>query len=160
MKKLSLFLIFTLSISCFADSQIHIFSNKDHTGAITSYTVRTWNGIDGAMIDTQYTVQDAVQKFGKLLDPNEVGTSSSPDRITLLYDNDGNLTRVISQNTSIKTYSIVDGEQKDPQVTGEIQVVEKSNDELSNAAKTDIANTKEDIETKTGKEIDGNVKPK
>lgn len=147
--KTFLILLLLTSLTCLASSQMQIHAHHDSKGLIDSYEVHTWNGPDQSMIVTKYTIQEAQDKFGKLLNSTEAGTSKTPDRITLIYNDGGELESSTAQVLSVP----VDGV-----VTGKLEDKPKSKAELSEVTKTDAATAKEDVEAKTGKTIDGKSK--
>jgi len=132
---LTLFLLISLEV--FATSQIQIHAIKKD-GVLLSYEVYTWNGDDKKMLTTKYSISEAQAKFGKLLQSGEAGTSKTPDRVIINFNDDGSIYKV------------------DFQVLGTFEAVLKSNSQLSTQAKTDATTGKVDIETKTGKSIKGN----
>src|SRR5689334_15857258 len=101
MKKL-IFIMIAISSQLFA-SQVQINALYDSNNQITSYFVRTFNGDDQKMLTTKYTVQEATDLFGFLLDGSSLGLSADPDRIYVNYDGDGNLVSVDAQATNKKT---------------------------------------------------------
>ena len=155
MKYIITLLLFIAVNLAFGDSAIRITANRDNTGAIKDYTVTTWNGKDLAQVDTKYSVAEAQALYGKLIDGSELLT----DRNTLVFDGAGALIKVVSQSASVKTYDMVDGKPTNETITGEFASVVKSTDELPAAVQTDVTDLKTDIETKTGKPIDGKDKP-
>lgn len=142
-----LFTIIAISLNA-AEMQIHAHHNS--SGAIDSYEVHTWNGTDGSFVVTKYTIEEAQSKFGKLLDATEAGTSKTPDRITVIYNNStGEVEKVTSQVLAVPVNGTL---------TGKLEDKPKTQSELSETVKTDASTAKEDIETKTGKELDGDPK--
>lgn len=132
-------IIFTLAwamiISCFvllftcdaANMQIHFTDGK--------YEVWTWDGDDGAMVKRIYTVAEAQGKFDKLFDPSVLKSGKVPSRVFIEYsDVDGLPLKIIAHETGV------------------FKTVPASTESL---AKTDATAIKDDIETKTGKGIDG-----
>jgi hypothetical protein len=115
-------------------SQIQIHAEYDSKKVLTGYEVWTWDGPDQAMIRTKYTIEDAESKFGSLLNSQELGTSKTPDRIFLNYDDDGNLKSVTAQVTSITAESF--------------ETNDKSADTLSAKTVSDAVATKVDVATK------------
>lgn len=128
-------ILLTASLQVFATSQVQISAIKDSQGVTTSYQALSWNGEDGAMIITKYTIQEAQTKFGSLLTKQEAGTSKAPDRVMINYKDDGSL------------YSV------DFQCVGKFENQPKPQDRLSAQATSDAQTGKQDIETKTGKPI-------
>lgn len=133
-----------IASTCFADSQIQIYSQYDTNGVLVGYFARSFNGKDNGWVNTQYTIPDAQATFGKLLDPATVGTSMPPDRVFAIYDSNGNLIKIDAAVFSHKSGK--DNFEKAP---------DKGADQLSAQALQDAANTKTDVETKTGKDIKG-----
>ena len=160
MKKYLIALLFIVTANCFA-ANVRITANRDNQGTIVNYTASTWNGKDLGQVDTKYTIAEAQATFGKLLDGVELGTSASPDRHDLIFDDDGNLVKVVAYVFSVRTYDIVNGKPENEQHTGKYESVQKDSVDLSTEVKDDVVATKEDVETKTGKDIGGGeIKPK
>ena len=140
--KYLLFILATINLSAFATSQLQIHANKSNN-VVVGYSVITWNGVDDAMVTTKYTVAEAQAKFPTFFNKSESGTVKNPDRITIIYNDDGTVYKA------------------DFQALGTFERVVKSGEELTVTAVDEATATKEDIETKTGKDIGGGtIKPK
>jgi hypothetical protein len=143
MKKYIL-LLTLLSTPCFATTQLQIHALKDNA-VVVGYNIRTWNGPKQGMIDTKYTVAEAQAKFPTFLSKSESGTDNNTDVITVIYNDDGSVYKVEFHASTPTVF----------------ERTVKAGEALSAQAATEATATKDDVETKTGKDIGGGeVKPK
>lgn len=132
-----LLILLILSTPAFG-SQIQIYAVKGD-GVVVGYKVKTWNGPDRGEITTQYTAEEAQSKFSILVSKTESGLSKIPDRAFLNYnDATGELVSIDYQVTE-----------------GSFDRFLKGFGSLSTEAKNESEICKDDIEVKTGKNIDG-----
>jgi hypothetical protein len=143
MKKLLFILaVLILPLSSQA-STILIEAVRNEQKAIQHYKVTTWSGENQKPVYTKYTIAEAQTKFASLLTKNQAGTSGTPDRIILNYNDAGDL---ISME-----FQVAGGEFERTILKGEA---------IPLATKTDSTAAKTDVETKTGKDIGGGeIKP-
>jgi hypothetical protein len=143
MKKLLILLTFCVLSVSQATSSIQLHAIKDDKGVLKSYRVITWSGPDQSMVITPYTISEAQTKFGALLNKTTSGTSGTPDRLILNYDDAGGLVSAEFQVTS-----------------GSFEKVTVKGEAIPNTAKVTAGTAKTDVETKTGKDIGGGeIKP-
>lgn len=129
-------------------AQVQIHAMKNAAGAHEFYQVWTWNGPDLEMIITRYALSEVQSKFPSIFDKTESGTVNTPDRVFLNYNADGTILSVNFQTVSSKITG------------GEFEGLIKPQPELSGKVHTEVLLVKGDIETKTGKDIDGGpIKP-
>lgn len=132
MKILFLLIAFLSTIS-YAGSSIQVHAIKNEQGVIQHYHIITWSGENEAMVVTKYTIAEVQTQFGSLLTKGQSGTSGTPDRLILNYDDDGGLKSVEYHVTS-----------------GNFERAIKKDDAIPAVSKVDAGTAKTGVETKIG----------
>lgn len=148
-----------LLILCTHAANVAVDAHHNVGGEVDWYEVTTQNGPDLSSITTKYTIQEFQDKFGALFKKSESGTSADPSRIRLEFKEDGTLIRAVFQTTAKHTYAFdIDGKTVIPTGTiGSFEQKVKSGEECTDGFKEHVQDLKTDVETKTGKTIDGKV---
>lgn len=152
---LTLILVLIVNLNLRADSVMIIHEVRETLNpkdpksltVLVGYRVETFSGKNGSPVNASYTVEEAQdQVFKKLLSGADVGTSKNPQRVIAWFKPDGTVRSV--------DFQVLDKEDR-------LETVQKTEADLPLDVATDLAATKADVETKTGKDIGGgDVQPK